>query len=44
VEALRNKVQRRDIPFIKDGRRLRFDKTDLDAHMAARRIPAEVTS
>lgn len=36
--ALRHKVQRREIPFIKDGRRIKFDRHDLDAHMARHRV------
>jgi excisionase family DNA binding protein len=38
VMALRIRVKRRTIPFIKDGTRLRFDTRDLDAYMAARRV------
>lgn len=41
VTALRSKVQRRELTFIKDGRRLKFDKTDLDAYMHAHKIEAE---
>lgn len=40
VVALRRKVQRQDIPYIKDGRSVRFDIRDLDAHMRAHRIEA----
>lgn len=42
--ALRNRVHRRTIPHIKDGKRLLFDVRDLDRHMAERRIPAEAAS
>jgi excisionase family DNA binding protein len=38
--ALRKRVERGEIPYIRDGRRLRFDRLDLDAHMRARRIDA----
>ncbi len=41
VTALRHKVARLEVPFIRDGRNIRFDRLELDAHMAARRIPAE---
>ncbi len=40
TSALRSKVARRDIPFIKDGRAVRFDVRDLDAWMHARKVPA----
>jgi excisionase family DNA binding protein len=36
--ALRMRVHRRTIPFIRDGHGLRFDKYELDAHMRAHRI------
>jgi excisionase family DNA binding protein len=38
--ALRKRVERSELPHIKDGRRLRFDRFDLDAHMRAHRIDA----
>jgi excisionase family DNA binding protein len=38
--AVRMMVQKRDIPHIRVGRRVRFDIRDLDAHMRARRIEA----
>ena len=37
-ESLRQRVHRGNIPFIRDGRRIRFDREDLDRYMAARRV------
>jgi excisionase family DNA binding protein len=31
--SIRNRVQRRSIPFLKDGKRVRFDRFQLDKHM-----------
>lgn len=36
--ALRRRVNRRSIPFIKDGKRLKFDAKALDTYMAERAI------
>ena len=36
--ALRQRVARRTIPFIKDRKTVRFDMVDLDNFMAARRV------
>jgi excisionase family DNA binding protein len=38
--ALRKRVERGEIPHIKDGRRVRFDRFDLDAYMRTHRIEA----
>jgi excisionase family DNA binding protein len=39
-DALRARVKKRNIAFIKDGKRVMFDRVDLDAHMRARRVPS----
>ena len=36
--AIRQKVKRGSIPFIRDGRSLRFDVADLDRYMAAHKV------
>jgi excisionase family DNA binding protein len=36
--SLRGKVSRREIPFIKVGRRTLFDPTDLRAYIDARKV------
>jgi len=36
--AVRQRVKRRDIPFIKDGSRIRFDKNDIDRYLARRKV------
>jgi excisionase family DNA binding protein len=38
--SLRGKVSRREIPFIKVGRRTLFDPEDLRAYIDARKVPA----
>lgn len=37
--SLRGKVSRREIPFIKVGRRTLFDRADLEAYVEARKVP-----
>lgn len=41
---LRRMVYERRIPYIKIGRKVRFDRADLDAYIDAQRVPAEVAS
>jgi len=36
--ALRRRVERGSIPFIRDGRSIRFDASDLDRYMAAHKV------
>jgi excisionase family DNA binding protein len=36
--ALRRRVERGSIPFIRDGRNIRFDAADLDRFMAAHKV------
>jgi excisionase family DNA binding protein len=36
--SVRQRVKRANIPFIRDGRRIRFDKDDIDRYLAARKV------
>jgi excisionase family DNA binding protein len=36
--AVRQKVKRGSIPFIRDGRSIRFDLTDVDRYMTAHKV------
>jgi excisionase family DNA binding protein len=39
--ALRKRIERRTIPFIKDGRRIKFDTRVLDLYMQERAVAFE---
>lgn len=39
--ALFRRVQRRSIPFIRDGRKFKFDREALDTFMAQRQVDPE---
>ena len=39
-DALRKRVERGQIPYIQDGRWVRFDREELDLHMRRHRIEA----
>jgi len=36
--AIRQRIRRASIPFIRDGRSVRFDVTDLDRYMSAHKV------
>ena len=36
--AIRQRIRRASIPFIRDGRSVRFDIADLDRYMAAHKV------
>jgi len=36
--SVRQRVKRANIPFIRDGRRIRFDREDIDRYLAARKV------
>ena len=40
VPALKKRVQLGELPVIRDGRRVRFDRHDLDTHMRRQRVEA----
>jgi excisionase family DNA binding protein len=41
VGSLRQKTSRREVPFVRFGGRVLFDRAQLDAYLAARAVPAE---
>lgn len=41
IEALRMRVRRRSIRFVRDGKLLRFDKLYLDDYMRKRTVPTK---
>jgi excisionase family DNA binding protein len=41
VLTVRVKTSRREIPYIKCGRRVLYDRTEIDAWLAAQRVPVE---
>jgi excisionase family DNA binding protein len=39
--ALRNRVARGQVPFLRDGRSIRFDKLQLEKHMKSKQVTTD---